>query len=178
MLRKGVKDKNAIYKACMKNLRMFGADVILAFMAFADYDNKLQAFIQRALSMPLIEFESDFASIYVRTIDVYMLGMTMIDVMYMLKYYGNLKYKNADMYQRFTTDVLAHMIDPDPSNRMGAADFHVNLSSVLGQPPDKDTVAYMKVSDMKTILTRNNIALGTKAPTRKNMFAALVKVQI
>jgi hypothetical protein len=106
-----------------------------------------------------------------------MLGMTMIDVMYSLKYYGNLKYKKANMYNKFMTGVLAHMIDPDPSNRMGAAEFHVNLSSVLGQPPDKDTVAYMKVSDMKTILTRNNIALGTKPANRKNIYDALVNAQ-
>jgi serine/threonine protein kinase len=182
LMQKGFRNQDTIYNDVLKNFKMYGADKTLEFTEFADYKNKLSDFVNVALATPLANFEHDFTSIFATKIDVYSLGMTLVDIMMEMVIYkvyrirpGNEPLVNAYMY------ILMRMINPNPYERASSTEIYILFQRMLmdkklmnnkhkksgkhtAHVQDPHVIKYMNLKDLKNILVKANLPTkGTKA---------------
>lgn len=198
MLRRGIRNVNEIYHEVTMNLHLFNIHEIMHFMDFAHYSEKLRAFIALALDISLDKFEEDFRDIFCPKIDMYSLGMTMIDTMFSWQeHHGGIRYstkkKDNHLFGKFKTRILASMIDPNPYHRMNVVEFYINIHHLVEkdtpkekekdkekdkekEKEDDDIYKYMRTADLKDTCARKNIHLkGKSDSSRKAMYDRLLR---
>lgn len=175
-LRLGIRDKERLYNDVLENFEFYDYEKFIDYIDFAKYKERLNEFIAYAVSVPLETFEKDFLKSYIKKLDIYSLGMSFIEIMYVTEIDGTLKIKDDKLYKSFIKNILVHMVNPDPRYRLTPDETYMKFNCLYSiqkiKVKEGDIIDFIDIKNLKTIV--KNIGLPT-SNDKKELYNTIVK---
>jgi serine/threonine protein kinase len=164
-LRFGMRDPQRLYDNILENFEYYDYERYMTFLDFAKYKTKLKAFITYAVSISLEKFEKDFLATYIKKLDIYSLGMSLMEIIYIMKTDNTLKIHNHALYDSFIKNIIIDMIHPDPRYRYTPDEAYIRLGSLYRnhtiKVQDTNIVKYLNMQNLQNIANRLKVPIIT-----------------
>ena len=175
-LRSGVRDPDRLYKDVLENFEYYDYEHFVNKLDYADYERGVKDFINYAISTPLDVFEKDFVKSYIKKLDVYSLGMSLVEMMHVTQSDNTFKVSNTVLYDSFMKNVLIHMIHPDPRKRLTPDEAYIRVNCLYRLEKIKvkegDIVNFLNKQTLKQMVR----SLGLQQSNDKNvLYKTIVK---
>lgn len=155
-LRLGIRDPELLYNSILENFEFYEYENYMTFLDFATYKRKLKTFITYALSISLEKLEKEFLKVYIKKLDIYSLGMSLAEMIYVMKIDNTFKIHNIALYEMFIKNILIDIIHPDPRYRLTPDEAYIKMNCVYRlqkiKVQDTNIVKYLRTEDLKSML--------------------------
>ena len=155
-LRAGIRDPERLYNDVLENFEFYEYDTYIKFLDFADYEKRVKEFIKYVLIVPLETIEKELLKSYIKKLDVYSLGMSLTEMIYVTNIDNTFKVKNEELYKSFVNNVLIHMINPDPRYRFTPDEAYICLNCLYRMQKIKvkegDIVDFINIQNLKQLV--------------------------
>lgn len=147
--------------AVFANFDEYGRDNFFKFVsAYVDISEELDVYITKCVNNKRT-FVQKFQNDYVSKIDIYSLGISFLEMAYLLSKNGLSQTRNKPLYNEFMTNILTSMIRMDADSRFTAEEAHSALEKLLKNTSVKNLRSPIKTLTNKTF-TSPRIASPTK----------------
>ena len=164
-LRLGIKDPLKLYNSILENFEFYDYEKYMNYLEFAKYKTKLHAFIKYALHTPLEKLEEEFLSNYIKKLDVYSLGMTLVEIVYNMQIEFTFKLQNNALFNDFVQYLVVNMIHPDPRYRLSADEFYIRIHGLYDmykiKIETKDVVKFLNIKELKRMSEKMQLAASS-----------------
>ena len=160
-LRRNVNNPTTLLNYVIENFGFYNYEVFLDYLDFAEYKKKLDTFITYITTTPLVTIEKDFQKIYIKKLDVYSLGMSYVELMYITLIDKTFKVKNKDLYDKFVNNILIDMIHPDPRYRLTPDEAYIRLNCLFRtqklKVKETDIVDFLDIKNIKNMIKTHKL---------------------
>jgi len=169
-LRAGVRDPSRLYNDVLENFEFYDYEKYINYLDFAKYKQRLVEFIKYATTISLEVLEKEFLKSYIKKLDIYSLGMSLTEIMYVTHIDKTLNIKNKELYDNFVKNILIDMIHPDPRYRLTPDESYIRLNCLYRlekiRVKEGDILDFIDINNLKHI--SNNLKLISNNKSDKN----------
>jgi len=162
-LRSGIRDSERLYNDILENFGFYNYEVFMDYLVFANYEVRVKEFITYAISIPLEQLEKEFLNKYIKTLDIYSLGMSIIEFMYITHIDNTFNITNKELYDSFIKNILIKMIDPDPRYRLTPEEAYMRINCLYRinkiKVKEDDILNFIKSDQLKQIAKKLKLPL-------------------
>ena len=183
-LRAGIRDPLRLYNDVLENFEFYDYEKYIDYLDFAQYKKRLNEFIKYASTVSLEILEKEFLKSYIKKLDIYSLGMSLTEMMYVTHIDGTLKINNKQFNDRFVKNILINMIDPDPRYRLTPDEAYIRLNCLYRleklKVKEGDILDFIDINNVKKILNSLKVPLSNStsvgaSTNKKNLYNTIIK---
>jgi hypothetical protein len=162
-LRSGIRDPELLYNDILENFGFYNYEEFMDYLVFANYEDRVKEFIKYAISIPLEQLEKEFVNKYIKTLDIYSLGMSITEFMYITHIDNTFNISNKELYDSFIKNILIKMIDPDPRYRLTPEEAYMRINCLYRinkiKVKEDDILNFIKSDQLKQIAKKLQLPL-------------------
>ena len=162
-LRSGIRDPERLYNDILENFGFYNYEIFMDYLIFANYEVRVKEFIKYAISIPLEQLEKEFLNKYIKTLDIYSLGMSITEFMYITHIDNTFNISNKELYDSFIKNILIKMIDPDPRYRLTPEEAYMRINCLYRinkiKVKEDDILNFIKTEQLKQIAKKLHLPL-------------------
>ena len=178
-LRSGIRDPVRLYNDILENFGFYNYEIFMDYLVFADYEVRVKEFIKYALSISLEKLEKEFVNKYIKKLDVYSLGMSITEFMYVTQIDNTFNVENKVLYNGFIKNILIKMIDPDPRYRLTPEEAYMRMNCLYFlnkiKVKEDNILDFIKITQIKQIANKLQLPLNNDKNDKTVLYNSIIK---
>ena len=135
-MRHGVKDEEELLKVCWNNLRSLGQrwpSWMNTYWPRKAYESEMRAAVKNFMKMPLRTFYDEFDEFISPKVDVYGMGVALLEIIYENEMRNALKVKSQPLFKKAMRQVLLPMVHPNVYKRISIEEAIAKMKGLFGE---------------------------------------------